>query len=942
MSMFDGASELKSLASHLKPTDGSVDARGHKLGAPPAPGIGGRHIVDRFNGWFGVRLQQISPLLGQPFNNSVYLRSLLGNSYLLLPALAVILGVLSLVNTQGLAVPPTFSLCVAMMVLGVIDTFSGLVGFVVFAIGVILSGHFFSTHLVTGSTGTQGMLYAFTGLFGVALLWFIAPQLAEKMRPIVVVEEEVGLNRFYVVAADFVVLPFLTILILGSMPALMPSLTGASQQGLAGVTIQEHMSAIKIIVAVAMMVRVALELFVHRQFAPIESAPPQPRPPLVDRSLKRFSSLFALTLIWEVMGWMWQMPVVWVAYLLTEKFGALGERFIRPSSIFRFIPRNLFKIFVTLIFSQYAMKVLNGKFVSGSDILGWLAISLATVTAVFATLEGAQRVSSTKQNLEPRWWTRTSGFVVVLGLFLVSQNFVHIEAKSYSSPQGVSVSALNTTYIADAGNNRVVRIGLDGKRSTLGSGLRHPYSAVADPSTSKEVVYVADAGHNRVLRVDVHPTQAIAPLFRYQMRAFAANSTAQRSIGHGFKTPTGIAVDRKGRVYVADSGHGQIVTVDKQGNQEVFTSGLQNPQAVFIDPFGNVWVTDTGRGIICRFAATDDGTAGSRTIYRAGLDHPSGVAVDAANNVFISNTGRDEVLEFRANGDEVMVEGKFAHPTALAVNGSGHAFVANQVTSEISIITPLYIREKYNMAPSTNGTTVGLLKNGDVIVVSQRDGCVEQLSPEKRVILASGFDHPYGVVVTSLDEIYVSEPLTGTIYQVFKNGDKKVLVKGLDDITALASDGYGGLLGVQTKYGNVLTISRQGVAKLWVGGLENPTGISKDAFGFVNVSLGGTGHKDGSVVRIISGQKPTLIQGGLDRPSGITSDALGNVFFVESGTHRVWEYMNSLGAQIVTEATGDSATPITIVSDAKGRVFVLEHGPNRVVRYILSAHSVSM
>jgi len=941
MSMFESA-HAGSLAADIEIAQAAKLSRGHKPGAPPAPGIGGRHIVDRFNDWFGNHLQQISPLIGQPFNDGIYLRSLLGNAYLALPTLAVVLGLLSLFDTQGLAIAPSFSLCVALMVLGVLDAFSGLVGFLVFAIGVILSGHFFSSHLVTGPTGSQGMLYAFTGLFGVALLWFIAPQLAEKMRPMVVIEDEVGFRKFYMLAADFLVLPFLTILILGSMPALMPSLAGAYQQGIAGVTIQEHMTEIKVIVGLAMLVRVATELFLHRRYAPIESAQQLSRPPIVNRSLKTFTSLFAFVLIWEIMGWMWQMPVVWVAYLLTEKFGALGERFIRPSSIFRFIPRNLFKIFVVLIFSQYAMKVLNGKFVSGSDILGWLAISLATVTAVFATLEGAKRVSETKEDLDPSWWTRASGFVVVLGLFLVSQDFVHIEAKSYSSPQGVSVSALNTTYIADAGNNRVVRIGLDGTRSTVGSGLLHPYSAVADPSTSKEVVYVADAGHNRVLRVDVHPTQAIAPLFRYQMRAYAANSTAQRSIGHGLKTPTGIAVDRKGRVYIADSGHGQIVTVDKQGNQEVFTSGLQNPQAVFIDPFGNVWVTDTGRGIVCKFAATEDGSAGTRTIYKAGLDHPSGIAVDSANNVFISNTGRDEVLEFRANGEEVMVEGEFAHPTALAVNGSGHAFVANQITSEISVITPLYIREKYNTAPSTNGTAIALLKNGDVIVVSQRGGTVEQLSPSKRVVLASGFDHPHGVVVTSLDEIYVSEPTTGTIYQVLKNGDKKVLIQGLDGITALASDGYGGLLGVQTKYGNILTITRQGVAKLWVGGLENPTDISKDAFGYVNVSLRGTGHKDGSVVRIISGQKPILIQGGLDEPEGITSDALGNVFFVESGTHRVWEYMNSLGAQIVTEATGDSAQPIAIVSDAKGSVFVLEHGPNRVVRYILSAHSASM
>jgi serine/threonine-protein kinase len=861
---------------------------------------------------------------------------------LLLPVLAAVLAVLSLFNTHGLAVPPTFALCVAMMTLGVIDAFSGLVGFVVFTIGVILSGHFFSTHLVTGSTGSQGMLYAFTGLFGVALLWFIAPQLAEKMRPIVVIEDEVGLRRFYIVAADFVVLPFLAILILGSMPALMPSLAGASQQGLAGVTIQQHMPAIKIFVALAMIVRVATELFLHRQFAPIDSVPPVPRPPLVDRSLKWFSSLFALVLIWEVMGWMWQAPVVWVGYLLTEKFGALGERFIRPSSVLRLVPRNLFKIFVTLIFSQYAMKVLNGKFVSGSDILGWLAIALAAVTALFASLEGARRVAETAEDSARNWRSRTSGFVVVLLLILVSQDFVHIPAKSYSSPQGVSVSALNTTYIADAGNNRVVRSGLDGSRSTVGTDLRHPFSAVADPSTSKEVVFIADSGHNRVLRVDVRPSQSIAPSYRYQMRAYAASSSGQRTIGHDFKAPTGIAVDRQGRVFVADSGHGRIVTIDKQGNQEVFASDLQKPQAVCIDPFGNVWITDTGRGIIYKFAATDDGTAGTRATYKSGLDNPSGIAVDAANNVFISNTGRNEVLQFRANGDSVPVEGVFAHPTALAVNSSGHAYVANQLTSEISVITPLYLHEKYNTTPSSNATSVGLLKNGDAIVVSQAKGTVEQLSPHKRTILASGFIHPSGVVVTALDEIYVSEPKSGTIYQVLKSGEKKVLLTGLDGITALASDGYGGMLGVQSKYGNILTISRQGVSRLWVGGLQNPTDLTKDAFGFVNVTLGGTGHKDGSVIRIISGQKPTVIQSGLDEPTGITSDSLGNTFYVESGAHRVWEYMNALGGQIVAQRSEDAGTPVGIVSDAKGNVYVMEHSPNRLVRYILTAHAAAM
>jgi hypothetical protein len=234
------------------------------------------------------------------------------------------------------------------------------------------------------------------------------------------------------------------------------------------------------------------------------------------------------------------------------------------------------------------------------------------------------------------------------------------------------------------------------------------------------------------------------------------------------------------------------------------------------------------------------------------------------------------------------------------------------------------------------------LRNGAAVVVSRNKGTLEELTSTKRVTLASGFDHPAGVVVTSLDEIYVSEPSTGTIYQVHKDGEKTVLTTGLYGITALTSDGYGGIIGVQTKFGNLLTISRQGVSKLWVGGLDHPTDVVKDAFGYVNVTLRGTGHKNGSVVRIIEGQTPVVIQSGLNDPTGITADALGNIFYVESGAHRIWEFMNALGSQIVSQASDKVGMPIVVVSDFKGDIYVLEHKPNALVHYILKANSTTM
>jgi hypothetical protein len=444
---------------------------------------------------------------------------------------------LSIFNTSGLAVPPSLTLTLSLMVIGVLDAFSGLVGFSVFALGVILSGHFFSLNLLTASDGSQSILYAFTGLFSVALLWFIAPQLATKMRPVVVVGDQKGASRLHLIVSDLLVLPFLTILILGSMPALVPSLTGAFKQGLA-VSIQEHLTTIKIFVAMAMFVRVLIELFIYRQFAPAEHTYPSARHPYVERALKIGTNVFAFVLIYEVMGLMWQTVAVWVAYLMTEKITVLGERFLKPSSIYRFVPRNLFKILVILIFSQYAMQVLNGRFVAGTDILGYLAISLAVVTAVFALLEGANRVTeASAREAESRatWWTRTAGFVVVLALFLFSQDRIHLfEAKPYAEPNGISLSFTGNTYIADTGNNRVIRIGVDGSRSTLGVNLDNPTSVAPDPSSRKEQVYISNTGRNELLRVTVQAQQALIPA-RFETRSFAFTDMRQTPLGSHLK-----------------------------------------------------------------------------------------------------------------------------------------------------------------------------------------------------------------------------------------------------------------------------------------------------------------------------------------------------------------------------------------------------------------------
>lgn len=953
MSMFESA-HAGHLAADLEIAHDVGVSRGHRPGAPLPPGLGGRGFVDRLAVPVGKRLSAMSPMLASPFNDSGYLRALLGNAYMALPLLAAVLGLLSVIDTGGLAIPPSLTLTIALMVVGVFDALAGLVGFTVFALGVVLSGHFFSTHLVTGPQGHQGMLYALTGLFMLSLLWVIAPQLTTKMRAIVVLEEEKGYARFHLIAADLLVLPFLTVLVLGSMPALAPSLTGAPDQGLL-VDVQEHLGAIKIFVAIAMFLRVVIELFIHRRFAPLEPSPPSERHPNVELALKFGGAAFALALLYEVMGTMWQTWAVWIAYLGTEKISLLGERFLKPSSVYRLIPRNLFKILVTLIFSQYAMQVLNGRFVSGMDILGYLAIALAIVTSVFALLEGAKRGTDTAGELNPNWRTRTAGIIVVVALFLFSQDYVHLfEAKPYAEPSGIALSFTGNTYIADTSHNRVIRIGIDGARTTLGRDLREPTSVAPDPSSSKEQVYISNTGNNQLLRVTVKPQQAYVPA-RFETRAFAGMETQQMALGDHLKDPTTVSVDTKGRVYLCDTGNSRVVMFQPNGDsstQSVFDGRLKEPVGVFADVFGNVWVVDRATKTIWKYTVDAKGHATSRTNFDTGtqrngkaivLKEPTSVAVDLAHNVFIADAGAHAVYQYQANGQYVPVKGEFVNPVALAVNLSGHAYVVDSATSEVQIITPLYTPRRENAAPTQPGTAVALSNDGSAYVVSSEAGTLEKLTDDSTTIIAKGFQHPEGVAINALNEIYVSEKDTGKVYRVSEKGRKTMIASGITGIGALSADGYGGLFAVQNKLGNLVTITRDGKVTLLVGGLDHPTDVIQDAFGYINVTVAGHKKNDGKVLRLIPGRKMQTLHENLERPIGISADANGNLFYIEEGTSRVWEYMGSLGLQVVSErGVNTKGIPLALASDRDGNVYVLQNHPNRVYRFELSYHTTLM
>src|SRR5207302_624534 len=233
-------------------------------------------------------------------------------------------------------------------------------------------------------------------------------------------------------------------------------------------------------------------------------------------------------------------------------------------------------------------------------------------------------------------------------------------------------------------------------------------------------LFIADAGNERIRRVDA--TTGI-------ITTVAGNGTAGFSGDGGPATsaelsgPTGIALDSRGNVFIADSGNARIRRVDAAtriittvaGNGgfrfsgdggPATAAGLGFPQGVAVDAGGNLFIADTvnprirhvdaATRIITTAAgngpATFRGDGGPAT--SAELFTPVGIAVDSSGNLFIAEGNNNRIrrvdaatgiittvagngiLGFSGDGGPATSAELFL-PSGLAVDRVGNLFIAD-------------------------------------------------------------------------------------------------------------------------------------------------------------------------------------------------------------------------------------------------------------------------
>ena len=121
-----------------------------------------------------------------------------------------------------------------------------------------------------------------------------------------------------------------------------------------------------------------------------------------------------------------------------------------------------------------------------------------------------------------------------------------------------------------------------------------------------------------------------------------------------FRSPTGLATDADGNLYIADTGNNAIRMLEPGGNVTTFRTGLSEPMGLCWHD-GWLYVAETGKNRILRIkgsqmevlagtgTATEDGAGyyGGFTdgpAARAAFDHPQGVAVASDGTVYVADT----------------------------------------------------------------------------------------------------------------------------------------------------------------------------------------------------------------------------------------------------------------------------------------------------------------
>ncbi len=268
------------------------------------------------------------------------------------------------------------------------------------------------------------------------------------------------------------------------------------------------------------------------------------------------------------------------------------------------------------------------------------------------------------------------------------------------------------------------------------------------------------------------------------------------------------------------SGTGAAVQALPAAQSTISASGsLVSPSQIAVDAAGNLYVADPGLKAVEMYPP-GSGSSTAGTSVGTGLQAPTGVAVDGAGDVFIADSGSVYEVPESQTGAGLNAKGQVTLQTGLgsqiqlAADGLGDLYVAD--------ISNQKVYELENFSTGWNASLPGVL------------------SSQALTLSGTAFSAPSAIAVDPSNDLFVVDGTS--VYEVTPANTQTAVLTGVNGITTLAVDPSGSVLvtatggAVRIPYvsGALNPANETTVAT----GVTNPTAVTLDSLGNIYVADG--------------------------------------------------------------------------------------------------------